>query len=92
MIPVLLSLIGGILVGILLHKFTKLTPFLQKSISLATYMLLFTLGLNAGLNKAIMSQLQTLGLTALLISTFAIAGSVGAAWAVYRVFYKSKTL
>lgn len=91
MLPVLLSLIGGILVGILVHKYAKINPFLQKSITLATYLLLFTLGLNAGLNKNIMSQLQTLGITALLISTFAIAGSIGAAWAVYRFFYKSKS-
>ncbi len=91
MFYVLIFLALGIIAGITLHKSKRKELILQKSISVAIYLLLFTLGINAGTNKAITSQLHSLGLTALLISAFAIAGSVGVSWIVYKLFFKTKS-
>ena len=90
MFDVLIYLGIGIVVGIVLHKFKWISPLIEKLTTIAIYLLLFTLGLKAGLNKAIMSQLHTLGLTALLISIFAMAGSVGIAWITFKLFFKNK--
>lgn len=91
MFQVLIFLALGIITGVAIHKVKRLEPILQKSISAAVYLLLITLGLNAGLNKHIINQLHTLGLTAFLISTFAIAGSVATAWLTYKLFFKPKS-
>ena len=91
MLPVLFFLVLGIITGVALHKLRSFEPILQKLISVVIYLLLFTLGLNAGLNKAITSQIHTLGLTAFLISAFAMAGSVGVAWLTYNLFFKTKS-
>lgn len=91
MFDVLIFLMLGIVAGAAAHKLKPVEPIVHRSITIAVYLLLFTLGLNAGLNKIIISQLHTLGLTALLISTFAIAGSVGAAWITFKLFFKAKS-
>lgn len=81
----------GIGVGYLFRKL----PILQKthiSISYTIYLLLFLLGISVGSNKTIMDNLGTLGLEALLIAIAGTAGSVIAAWAVYRFFFKRKEI
>lgn len=88
MFNVLFFLLAGILVGIVLHKHTWLPPVAEKLSTIAIYLLLFTLGIKAGSDRTIMSRLDTLGLTALGISLFAIIGSVLTAWVVYKYFFK----
>jgi Kef-type K+ transport system membrane component KefB len=90
MFSILIYLGAGIIVGILLHKLTWVSKVLEKLTSLTIYLLLFSLGLSAGLNKVITSQLHTLGLTACTISLFAMAGSVGVAWVVYKLFFNKQ--
>lgn len=80
---------GGIGTGYLLRK----VAFLQKlntSISFTIYLLLFLLGISVGNNETIMNNLATLGLEAFLIALAGTTGSVIAAWAVYRFFFKKK--
>jgi len=88
MFNVLFFLLAGILVGVAFHKRTWLPKISEKLSALAIYLLLFTLGIKAGSDRTIMSRLDTLGLTALGISLFAIAGSVLTAWVVYKYFFK----
>lgn len=90
MFLVLIFLGLGILSGIILHKAPRIANISQKLTTIAIYLLLFTLGLKAGLNKAVITQLHTLGLTALLISLFAMSGSVACAWLSYKLFFKNK--
>lgn len=90
MFNVLIYLGLGIIAGIGLHKVKQTAPILEKLTTVAIYLLLFTLGVKAGSDRSITSQLHTLGLTALLISAFAIAGSVGVAWVTYKLFFKDK--
>lgn len=80
---------GGIGIGYLLRR----VAFLQKlgaGISYTIYLLLFLLGISVGNNETIMNNLHTLGLEAALIATAATAGSVVAAWGVYRFFFRKK--
>ena len=80
----------GVLSGVILHKIKWISPVTEKCVSVAIFLLLFTLGLKAGLNKSIVSQLHTLGLTALIISVFAILGSSFIALMTYKLFFKDK--
>jgi len=90
MFNVIIYLGVGILTGLLLHKLTWIPSILERIITTVIYLLLFTLGLRAGLDRAITSQLYTLGLTACLISLFAMAGSIGISWIIYKWIFKSK--
>lgn len=80
----------GIVTGVLIHRIKWISPVIEKSVSVAIYLLLFSLGLKAGLNESIMSQLHKLGLTALIISSFAILGSSFVAKFAYKLFFKNK--
>lgn len=88
MYQVLFFLLAGIIVGIAFHKRLWLSKVSEKLSSITIYLLLFTLGLKAGSDKMIMSQLDTLGLTALGISFFTIFGSVFTAWTMYKFVFK----
>ena len=78
----------GILVGVAFHKRTWLPKISEKLSTITIYLLLFSLGIKAGADRTIMSQLDTLGLTALGISLFATIGSVLTACVVYKYFFK----
>lgn len=82
---------GGIGIGYLLRKVAILQK-LNLSISYTIYLLLFLLGISVGNNETIMNNLGTLGLEAALIAIAATAGSVIAAWFVYKVFFKQKEI
>jgi uncharacterized membrane protein YbjE (DUF340 family) len=88
MLLVIAFLIVGVLLGIIIKKRKSLTSNIDKSINISIYLLLFTLGLKAGSNDAIVSSLHNLGFTALLISLFTISGSILLAWIVYSFFFK----
>jgi Kef-type K+ transport system membrane component KefB len=90
MFNVLLFLGGGILVGLLFRNVESATRIVNKTTTVAIYLLLFLLGLKSGADKLIMNNLHTLGLTAFLISFFAIAGSVCTAWLTYVLFFRTK--
>lgn len=92
MFYVLFFLVAGILVGVMLHKRTWLPSVSEKVTTIAIFLLLFTLGIKAGADRSIMGQLDTLGLTALGISMFALAGSVVVGWIVYVYFFKKQKL
>lgn len=90
MFTILIYLGAGIIIGIFFQKVTWLSHVLEKLTTLTVYLLLFSLGLSAGLNKLITNQLHILGLTALTISLFTMTGSVVIAWVTYKVFFKKQ--
>jgi uncharacterized membrane protein YbjE (DUF340 family) len=90
MLLVIAFLIIGIILGFIIRKKKKLTSKIDKAINFSIYLLLFTLGLKAGSDDAIVSRLHSLGFTALIISLFTITGSVLLAWLTYWLFFKKE--
>jgi uncharacterized membrane protein YbjE (DUF340 family) len=88
MFNVLYFLVAGILIGVLFHRQTWLPKVSEKLSTIIIYLLLFTLGIKAGSDRNVMSRLDTLGITALEISLFAVFGSVLTAWVVYTYVFK----
>ena len=90
MLFVIFFLVAGVVGGILLRTLAWLPKIAERLISITIYLLLFTLGMKAGADKHITSQLHTLGITALLISTFAIAGSIVIVWLVHKFLFRNQ--
>jgi len=88
MIPVLLLMTSGIILGWLLHKKRKFLKVTSELTNWAIYLLLFLLGLSVGTNEKILSNFDQIGLQAILITLFAVAGSVLTSWITYILFFK----
>ncbi|MCE1198870.1 MAG: lysine exporter LysO family protein [Marinilabiliales bacterium] len=89
MTPILLSLLAGILLGLLLLRKPLVLKFSNRLFSLSVYMLLFLLGVSVGRNKEVMSNLGKIGYEALVIAVASIAGSVLLSTLLYhRLFRK----
>lgn len=86
MFTVISIMFAGIAAGYFLRN-ASFTAYLSKSISFTICALLFFLGISIGSNQSIIRNLQTLGLQAFLLALLGTAGSVLAAWAVYRLFF-----
>ena len=87
MFKVLTITFTGIALGYLFRK-VKVLQMLPKSISWTIWLLLFFFGLQVGANEQVVSNLDTLGLKALLIAVAGSMGSCVAAWALYRWIFK----
>lgn len=82
MFVVIAIMISGVLIGYLLRNHRLL--FASKLITVLIWLLLFLLGVEVGDNGRVMSSLHTLGVEALVITVFALAGSLIAAWALWK--------
>lgn len=80
---------AGIAVGYLARRFGPLQK-IGKPISYTIFLLLFLLGITVGSNREIINNLSSLGGEALAIAVSATLGSLVAAWAVYRLFFKER--
>ena len=89
MFTVLFITFSGISIGYLLRQ-VKALQRLQQSISWTIYLLLFFFGLQVGANDQVVSNLDTLGLKALLIAVAGSLGSCVAAWALYKYLFKGE--
>ena len=87
MFTVLFITFSGIALGYLLRQ-VKALHHLQQSISWTIYLLLFFFGLQVGANEQVVSNLDTLGLKALLIAVAGSLGSCVAAWILYKYLFK----
>lgn len=90
MIPVLLIMTIGFILGYILQNKTKFILFSNKATTLIIYMLLFLLGIGVGLNKTIVSNIANIGLQAILITFGAVLGSLIFAYITYRIFFIPK--
>ena len=86
---IILMIIGG-LTGFLLSAKKRFNPFSESATNYIIYLLLFFMGLSVGTNREIMSNIQNLGFQALIISLFAIAGSIFVARFVFKIFFKNE--
>ena len=78
----------GIALGFLLQRKTRVIKMVDPSINIAIYALLFLLGVSVGTNQTIVSNLDTLGVKALLLMAGGVMGSVVLAFFVHKVFFK----
>lgn len=90
MIPVLLLMTIGFILGYVFRNKTKFILFSNKATTLIIYMLLFLLGISVGLNKTIVYNLANIGLQAILITFGAMLGSLILAYITYKLFFIEK--
>lgn len=90
MIYLILTMAAGILLGFLARKNRHLSH-IGKAISLTIYVMLFFLGVKIGSDDLILSNLSVLGLQALVLAIAGIAGSVLAAFVLYRTLFRKKS-
>ncbi|MCK5029546.1 MAG: LysO family transporter [Bacteroidales bacterium] len=88
MITVLILMTAGILIGWLLHKKEKFLKISSKITNWAIYLLLFLLGLSVGTNEKILSNFHKIGYQSILITVFAVIGSVLVSWLTYTLFFR----
>ena len=86
---ILSLLIAGIAIGYGGRKSSVLRYFSEK-VSWTVLLLLFVFGISIGSDEAIMRDLGSLGLTALLFAAATIAGSLAFVWVIVRITRKNK--
>ena len=82
MLVIFAVIIGGIVTGRLLIG--RRLAFVQRIITVIIWALLFLLGVEVGSDPAVVGSLATLGGVALAIFAFSVAGSIFAAWLLWR--------
>lgn len=90
MFTVLFIMLLGVGLGWLLRG--KQLTFVSKIVTALIYLLLFVLGSQVGANEAVMGNLSSIGIDALVITVGALLGSLLAARFVYLKFFKGKNL
>lgn len=87
MFTVISFMFAGIVVGYFMRK-VAWVKHVSLTISITIYLLLFFIGMSVGANDSIVGNLTLLGGEALFVSLMGTAGSILAAWFVYRLFFK----
>ena len=82
MLAIFAVIIGGIVTGRLLVGWRL--AFVQRLIPFIIWALLFLLGVEVGSDPAVVGSLATLGAAAFAIFALSVAGSVFAAWLLWR--------
>ena len=77
----------GMVLGYFLSEKKTFISISNKFVTIAIYLLLLFLGISVGLNDTIISEFDTIGLQAVIITFGATFGSVILAYFVYRFFY-----
>jgi uncharacterized membrane protein YbjE (DUF340 family) len=88
MIIVLLLMTLGILIGRVLYKHTKFIKITSEITNWAIYLLLFLLGLSVGTNDQILNNFDEIGYQSIIITVFAVMGSVLVSWLCFILFFK----
>lgn len=89
MFSIIFTAILGTAVGYLLRRFRGLQR-INISITLTICLMLFFLGVSVGENRLLMKNFWSFGLQAALIAELGLAGSVLAAWALERWFFRKE--
>ena len=88
MITVLVLMSVGILIGWIFHQKKIFLLITSKLTNGAIYLLLFLLGLSVGTNEKILSNFDKIGFQSIMITVFAVLGSVLVSWLTYILFFK----
>ncbi|MBU1355738.1 MAG: lysine exporter LysO family protein [Candidatus Edwardsbacteria bacterium] len=87
MFTVLAIMSAGIILGYMIRNKIRFIKYIDHSINIAIYLLLFLLGISVGGNRTVMDNLGSLGFNALLLAAGAVAGSVGLSYLTYKLFF-----
>lgn len=90
MITVLAIMIVGMICGYLLKEKKKILQISEKLTTITIFGLLFMLGIGVGLNKQVVSNIDTIGWQAAAITAGAILGSLIFAFMTYKLFFTSE--
>ncbi len=90
MIPILLLMTSGIVIGVFLRNRKDLIKRTDRLVIWSIFILLFLMGMSIGRDPVIMSKLPSLGLTATLISLAGVSGSLVAAFFLWKYLFKKK--
>lgn len=88
MLFILALLCGGILAGRLLNRKREVIRTFDRLTTWSIYLLLFLMGVSIGTNQEIMANLSSLGLKAIIIAAFSLAGSILLSVAIYHLFFR----
>lgn len=88
MITVIIIMTLGIILGRILFKRNIKLHFVEKLTSYSIYLLLFLLGVSVGTNRLIIENFHKIGLTAVILSISAIAGSILLVFIVNHFFFR----
>ncbi len=89
MIEVILALIGGIAVGYLFRRKQFITTISRLSFPIVL-LLLFSIGISIGLNDTLLENFHSLSFDALIITGFALAGTIACSFILWRTVLKRK--
>jgi uncharacterized membrane protein YbjE (DUF340 family) len=89
MITVLAIMTIGIFLGWLLHHKKQFLKIISQTTNWAIYILLFLLGVSVGTNDKILNNFDKIGLQSIIITLFAVAGSILISWLTYILFFKN---
>ena len=92
MIIAIVTIIAGMPVGFLLKNNRLMQKWTGQALNLSVWILLFLLGIGLGGDESLMGQLDTLGLQALLISSFATLGTLVGAWIIGRYAFSDSLI
>lgn len=90
MITVLVIMIVGMICGYLLKEKKKILQTTEKLTTAIIFVLLLILGISVGLNKKVISSIDTIGWQAAAITAGAILGSLIFALVTFKLFFTSK--
>ncbi|MFW6324174.1 MAG: LysO family transporter, partial [Desulfovibrionales bacterium] len=77
----------GIALGVMLRGRRKLVRTASHASDVCVFFLLFILGVSIGRNEKVISNLPSMGITALLLSLGAVAGSLCLTFLVEKIFF-----
>lgn len=89
MITVLAIMTAGIFLGWLLHHKKQFLKIVSYTTNWAIYLLLFLLGLSVGTNEEILDNFDKIGVQSIIITLFAVVGSILVSWLTYILFFKN---
>ncbi|MCB2197562.1 MAG: lysine exporter LysO family protein [Bacteroidetes bacterium] len=89
MITVLAIMTAGIFLGWLLHHKKQFLKIVSHTTNWAIYALLFLLGVSVGTNEKILNNFDKIGVQSIVITLFAVAGSILVSWLTYILFFKN---
>lgn len=89
MISIILTMLAGTGLGYLLRN-VKIMKKCGLAVSVVIWIMLFSLGLKIGADRELTGNLSGIGLHALVLAAFGVAGSIIAATIVYKLLFKEK--
>lgn len=90
MYTALFLLFAGTLIGYIIRNKKKLIAVSEKMLTVSIYTLLLVLGVSVGANREIVSNIETIGLKALLLTIGAVLGSISLSLLLYRCCFTDK--